>query len=236
VKRTFVIARRELRAHLSSPWAYVVTAAFVAVTGYGFAWSPITEWQTSIQGFLGWASFFLLFLAPALSMRLLAAEQELGTMEMLLTAPVKDREIVMGKYLASLVILGLMLGLTLYFPLLLFWFGDPDPGPVFTGYLGLGLLGAVFLAVGLFASSLTANQVVAFVVGSAILVILWYTGQAGNVVGGMAGEVLRYLSLSGSFPELGRGILDFRPIAYDLTLIVLFLFLTVRSLESRRWR
>jgi len=230
------IAKRELRVYFGLPWAYVVTAVFLVASGYGFGFREETYMDTTLRGFLGLASFFLLFLAPALTMRFFAKELESGTIELLLTAPVRDLEVVLGKFLASLGILAVMLALTLYYPLLLLWFGSPDPGPIASGYLGIFLLGAVFLAAGLFASSLTSNQVVAFVLGSGIILALWLLGNAADFAEGVAGSILRYASISSHFPDFGRGLLDTRGMVYYATLVVLFLFLTLRSLEMRRWR
>lgn len=230
------IAGRELRTYFGSAWSYIITAVFLTIAGYGFAWSPATYLETTIRGFLGWTSFFLLILAPALSMRLFAKEIELGTIELLLTAPVRDIEVVLGKYLASLGILTGMLILTLYYPLLLFWFGDPDFGPLVSGYLGIFLLGAVFLSVGLFASSLTSNQAVAFVLGSGMIFVFWFIGRAAYFMEGTTRDLLKHISLSGYFPDFCRGVIDTGAIVYLLSITALFLFLTLRSVEMRRWR
>jgi ABC-2 type transport system permease protein len=128
-----------------------------------------------------------------------------------------------------------MLALTLYYPILLIAFGDPDIGPIATGYLGLFLLGAAALAVGLFASSLTSNQIVAAVVAGGILFALWFVGMAAGLAPQALGEAIGYLSLSNYFPDFMRGVIDTRGIIYYLSLVVLFLFLAVRSLENSRW-
>ena len=236
MRNVIAIARREFLAYFSSPWSFVITALFLTITGYGFAWDQSTYMETTIRGFLGWGSFFLLFLAPALTMRLFAKELELGTIELIFTAPVRDIELVAGKYLASLGILSAMLILTLYYPSLLFIYGDPEWGPIASGYLGIFLLGAVFLSVGLFASSLTSNQVVAFVLAGAIIFIFWFLESAATSLGGLVGVVLLYISLSYHFPDFGRGVIDTGAIIFYLSVIALFLFLTLRSVESRRWR
>jgi ABC-2 type transport system permease protein len=236
MRNLWTIAAREWKSYFGSPWAFLITAVFLVIAGYGFGFSSITVMETTIQGFLGWGSFFLLFLGPALTMRLFAEEEKLGTIELLLTSPVRDVEVVLGKYLASVGMLLVMLGLTLYYPLLLSWFGHPDWGPIASGYLGIFLLGCLFLAIGLFASSLTANQIVAFVVGSAIVLVLWFIGHTATVAGDRMGKVLGYLALSSYFPAFGRGVIDTNAIVYYLSLIAVFLFLTVRSLETRRWR
>ena len=236
MRNILVILLRELKSYFGTPWSYVITAAFLVVAGYGFGWSSVTYLETSMQGFLGWASFFLLFLGPALTMRLLAEEEKLGTLELLMTAPVRDFEVVLGKFLAAMSMLGIMLIITLSYPLMLAWFGDPDWGPVFSGYLGIFLLGAIFLSIGLFASSLTSNQIVAYVVGSLILLSLWFIGHAANMVGNGWGELLRSISISTHFPAFGRGIIDSNAVIYYVSIVLVFLFLTIRSLETRRWR
>jgi len=235
VRNTTTIALREFKSYLASPMAYVVTGIFLVLTGFFFSIDPATYSQTSIIGFLGIGSILLLLLASVLTMRLLAEERKMGTLELLLTAPVRDSEVIAGKFLGSLGMLTAMLVLTFYYPLLLMWFGDPDWGPIVTGYLGLFLLGGVSLAVGLFASSLTSNQLVAAVVAGGILGALWFVGMAADLLPEALGEVINYLSLSYHFPDFMRGVIDTRGIIYYLSITVLFLFLAIRSLESSRW-
>jgi len=236
LRNILAIAGRELRLYFGTPSSYIIIAVFLFVCGYGFGWSRTTYLETSLQGFLGWGAFFLLFLGPAFTMRMLAEEEKLGTIELLLTAPVRDIEIVLGKYLAGLGVLSIMLVLTLYYPVLLAWFGDPDWGPIAGGYLGFFLLGAVFLSIGLFASSLTSSQIAAYMMGSALVLSTWFVGHAAGVLGETAGEFLRRISVSHYFPAFGRGVLDTNALVYYVSIICVFIFLTVRSLESRRWR
>ena len=235
MRNTTTIALREFKSYLASPMAYVVTGIFLVLTGFFFQSSPTTYSETSINGFLVWGSILLLLLASVLTMRLLAEEKKMGTLELLLTAPVRDSEIIMGKFLGSLGILTVMLALTFYYPILLWAFGDPDLGPIATGYLGLFLLGCTSLAVGLFASSLTSNQIVAAVVAGGILCALWFVGMAADLLPEAMGEVISYLSLYYHFPDFMKGVIDTRDIIYYLSITVLFLFLAIRSLESSRW-
>ena len=218
--------------------AYVVTAVFLVLTGTFFAtYLASTNYSdTSIRGFLDAAQILILLFAAVLTMRLIAEERKLGTWELLLTVPVRDTEIVLGKFLGSLAVLTGMLLLTLYYPILLMVFGDPDLGPIITSYLGLFLLGCAALAVGIFASSLTSNQIVAAVVGGGILFTLWFLGIAGNFVPGALGEVLSYISLSHHFPDFVRGIVDTKAIVYYLSVTALFLYMAIRSTETDRWR
>jgi ABC-2 type transport system permease protein len=235
VKNTATIALKELRSYLTSPMAYIVTGIFLALTGTFFALSSSTYYETSIDGFSNLGSILLLLLAAVLTMRLIAEEKKLGTWELLLTAPVRDSEVILGKFLGSLGILVVMLVLTLYYPILLWIFGDPDWGPILTTYLGLFLLGGVSLAVGLFASSLTSNQIVAAVVAGGILFALWYLGLAADLAPGQLGEILGYVSLSYHFPDFTSGVIDTRGIIYYLSVAALFLFLAARSIETSRW-
>jgi len=235
VRNTTTIALREFKSYLASPMAYVVTGIFLMLTGFFFQSSSSTYSETSINGFLVWGSILLLLLASVLTMRLLAEEKKMGTLELLLTAPVRDSEVIAGKFLGSLGILTVMLALTFYYPLLLWIFGDPDWGPIATGYLGLFLLGCTSLAVGLFASSLTSNQIVAAVVAGGILCVLWFLSMAADLLPEAMGEVIGYLSLSYHFPDFMRGVIDTRGIIYYLSITVLFLFLAIRSLENSRW-
>jgi ABC-2 type transport system permease protein len=216
--------------------AYVVTGIFLVLTGFLFSVSSTTYFETSIRGLWEfWGALLLLLLTAVLTMRLFAEERKMGTLELLLTAPVRDSEVIMGKFLGSLGILTVMLALTFYYPLLLMFFGDPDWGPIVTGYLGLFLLSCISLAVGLFASSLTSNQIVAVVLAIGILLGLWFMGMAADLLPEAMGEVIGYLSLYYHFPDFMKGIVDTRGVIYYLSVTVLFLFLTIRSLESSRW-
>lgn len=227
---------KEFKTYISAPSFYLMTALFLWVGGYGFGWSPVTYQESSMEGFLSWASFFLLFLGPALTVRLFAEEEKMGTLELLLTAPLKDAEVVFGKYLAALAGYILMLFGSLYFPLLLFFFGHPDGGPLLSGYIGLLLLGAVILAIGLFSSSLTANPILAYVLAGALVLLFWFIGQAGRGAGSGTEQILQVLSLSYYFPAFGRGLIETNAVLYYLSMAAVFLFLTLRSVESRRWR
>ncbi len=235
MRNTGAIALKEFKSYLASPMAYVVTGIFLVLTGFFFGISPATYSETSIRGFLETGSMLLLLLAAVLTMRLLAEERKMGTLELLLTAPVRDSEVIAGKFLGSLAVLAVMLALTLYYPILLISYGDPDIGPSATGYLGLFLLGCSSLAVGIFASSLTSNQIVAAVVAGGILFALWFLGFAAEWLPDAVAEIPGRLSLSFYFTDFTRGVVDTRAIIYYLSITALFLFLATRSLENSRW-
>lgn len=233
-----IIAGRELGAYLASPMAYVVTGIFLLLTGAAFSMylAGTSYSDTSIKGFLDSGPVLILLFATVMTMRLIAEERKLGTWELLLTAPASDAEIVLGKFAGSLAMFAAMLALTLLYPILLAVFGDPDLGPIATSYLGLFLIGGAALAIGIFASSLTSNQLVSAVVAGGILFALWFLGPAAGLLQGSAGEALAYLSLSRHMPDFARGIIDSRSVVYYLSLMAVFLYLAVRSVEADRWR
>ena len=234
---TFNIAWKETKSYFGTPAAYIVGAMFLGLTGVFFVadvTAPFAE--AGVRGIVEWASFFIIFLAPLLTMRLLAEEQKLGTLELLLTSPVRDWEVVLGKYIASFLILAAIVAVTLYYVVLLYSFGDPDTGPVLSGYLGLLLYGAAALAIGLLGSSLSSNQIVAAVVGIAILLMLSFVNLIADIVTGIASEVFNGMSMNEHIVDFSRGVIDTSSVVFFLSLTAIFLFLTIRSLETRRWR
>ena len=238
MRRIALICGKEIGTYFSSPMAYIVSAIFIALSGASFttylAQSSYSD--TSIRGFLETGQLLILLFSALLTMRLISEERKLGTWELLLTAPVREYEIVLGKFFSSLLVLSGMLILTLYFPILLMIFGDPDTGPILTSYLGLFLLGCASLAIGIFASSLTPNQIVSAVVAGGILFGLWFLGMVGSLIPEPLGEILSYFSLSQHFPGFVRGVVDTRDVIYYLSVTAVFLFLSVRSIETERWR
>jgi ABC-2 type transport system permease protein len=234
---TIAIMRKELRTYFASPLAYVVIAAFLAGAGLFFA---ILIWAqqgatSSLDIVFTNMPVVLLFLGPVLTMRLLAEEQKAGTVEVLLTSPVRDWEVVIGKYLASLVLFLIPVAITLLYPLALNRYTPPDLGPIIGGYIGLILFGASFLAVGLFTSSLTQNQVVAALVAIILLLAMWLIAVFAGNTRPPVSDILNYVSIISHYNEFSQGLIDTRNIVYYLIVIVGSLFLTTRSLESRRW-
>lgn len=231
------IAVKEFKSYLASPMAYIIISVFLLGSGFFFVYSSTTTTETSIRGLLG-SPFYIvlvLLLMAILTMRLLAEERKLGTIELLMTAPVRDSEVIIGKFLGSVGVLLVMLAFTIYYPIMLIVFGDPDTGPIGTGYLGLFLLGCASLAVGIFASSLTSNQIVSAVVAGGILLGLWFLSAAAASLPQVIGNVIGYFSPATYFSDFVQGIIDTRGIIYYLSIIALFLFLAVRSLENSRW-
>ncbi len=231
------VALKEIQIYFSSPVAYIVALIFMALSGFFFVrdlGNPFPE--ASMSNFFQGATFLLIPLAPALTMRLLAEEQKLGTIELLLTSPVRDWEVILGKYVACTVFLLFLLALTSYYVILLLVFATPDPGPIYSGYIGLLLYGMAALSVGILTSTLTSNQIIAAVVGTGILVVLYATAFVSDVVTGVWATIFSQLGFTVHFNDFDRGIIDSTHIVYFVTATALFLFLSIRALESRRWR
>ncbi len=236
MRNVLILASKELKSYFVSPVAYVILGAYLVASGFFFWYYLAASQEASMRYVFGTLSFVLLLLSPLLTMRLLSEEQRTGTIEILLTGPIRDIELVLGKFLFSLIFLIVMLGLTLYYPLLLSQFGQPDAGPIYAGYLGVFLFGASFLAIGLLMSSLTQNQIIAAVLTFITLIILWTIDGASNFFGGTGAEVVQYLSMTRHMADFSKGVIATKDIIYFLSLVAVGLFLTARSLETRRWR
>ena len=236
MRNVWIIAKRELYAYFISPIAYLVAAAFTFLCGLFFV-GGVTQWQdATLQSVFGSLSIVLIFVAPVLTMRLLAREQDLGTIELLLTAPVRDWEVVVGKFLASYLFYLGMVAVTGVYPLILLRYGNPDLGAIGAGYLGLVLLGAALLSLGVLTSSLTRNQVIAAVIGVVASVSLWLLDIVSPVFRGTAQDVVSYLTPSGHYYGFVEGIIDTRDLVYYVSATAVFLFLASQVLQSRRWQ
>jgi len=236
MRNAWAVATRELRSYFLSPLAYVVIALFLVLSGYLFALILANGREASLRGLVQNVSVLYLFIVPAISMRLLAEEQRTGTVELLLTNPVQEWEIVTGKFLASVMLVLVMLGLTLLFPLFLFIYGNPDRGPIITGYVGIFLQAAAFLSIGLWASSLTQNQIVAAIVSFALLLILWLSENLGQFLGGTIGSIISYTSVITHFQSFPQGVIQSNDVIYYLSLVLAGIVLSTLSLQSRRYR
>jgi len=238
MRNVLAITGKELRTYFASPVAYVVTAGFLLIMGIFFAFvimQPLGSQTASLEPVLGSAPVILLLLAPALTMRLLAEETRSGTMELVLTSPVRDGEVVLGKYLASLLLFLFMLALTLVYVVVLLRFGNPDRGVLVSSYVGAVLFGAAFLAVGVLASALTQNQIVAAVISLATLLALWLIDIFASLTRGVLADVLSYLSIIARYNDFMRGVISSQNVIYYLSVIAVALFLATRALETRRW-
>jgi ABC-2 type transport system permease protein len=237
----FVIAKRELYAYFVSPIAYVAIAVYLVICGFIF-WLEVNGmalygYSPSLANQLSTMAFLWLFFAPPLTMRLLAEEQRMGTLELLLTSPVRDWEVVLGKFLASLAVLLLTVVLTLSYGVILKLYGNPDLGPMAAGYLGLFLAAGALLSIGVLASALTQNQVVAAVVALVINLVLWIISAAGQAGSGtIITQILNQLGFYEHTSNFWRGVIDTNDIVYYVSVMALCLFIATRALETRRWR
>jgi ABC-2 type transport system permease protein len=249
------VFKKEMRLYFGSPVAYVVFTFFLVISGWFFSQIFLFYSDISMRSFMQPQfgqnlnitdnvlrplftnmSVVLLFFMPMLTMRLFAEEKRSGTMELLLTYPVRDGEVLAGKFLAAAGLYAVLLALTLLYPGLIAYFSRVEWGPILTGYLGLVLIGLTFLAVGLLVSSLTENQIVAGFGTFGILLAFWVIGWGAEFAGGNLRAVLQYLSVTEHLDAFSRGLIDTKDLVYYGSAIVLALFLTMRSLESKRWR
>ena len=238
MKNIINIFRKEFRAYFSSPIAYIFIISFLGVTNWLFFRTFFLASQSSLRPFFSLLPWVFLFLAPAITMRSWAEEKKLGTIEILMTLPVKEYEVVIAKFLSSFVFLILTLCLTFPLPLTVMVLGSPDPGPIWGGYAGAFLLGGAYLAIGLFSSSLTENQIVAFIVSIMLCFALLIVGEDFVLINvpSVLVPVFSYLGLGAHFQSIGRGVIDSRDILYYFSVIGFFLFLNQISVESRKWK
>ena len=239
MRNIVLLARRELGAYLKSPMGYVIVAIVLFMQGLFFntmvlGGSPKFSAEV-LQQYFAFAVFFSAVAAIILSMRLLAEEKQLGTLTLLLTSPIKDHEIVLGKFISALIFFSGMMVLTLYMPALIFVNGKVSVGHILGGYLGLILLGMSTLAIGLFASAIAPNQLVALVAGVAITAGFWVLYWGTRVMDPPVKEVVAFLS---PWKHLAwqNGILHSRDIFYFVAVTYFFLLLTTHVLQARRWR
>jgi ABC-2 type transport system permease protein len=253
MRNVLAIAGKELRGYFSSPIAYVVIGLFALIFGW-FFYVPLSFFnRQSMQMSMGMggslninqmliapmltnAGVVILFLMPMITMRTYAEEKRSGTMELLLTSPVTDTQIILGKFLGVLGLYGAILAVTLIHIAILFIYGTPAWKPVVTGYIGLFLMGASFLSIGLLISSLTKNQIVAGIATFAVVLMLWVINWMGSFVGPTAQAVLGHLSITDHLEDFARGVLDTKHFVYYLSFIAFGLFLTAKAVDSERWR
>jgi ABC-2 type transport system permease protein len=235
LKNVPTIFKKELRSYFNSPIAYIVMVVFLGFTGYFFAGNLFLMNVASMRMMFELVPGVFLFVIPAITMRLLSEELKAGTIELLATRPIHDIEIVLGKFLSAWALIGLALSPTLIYYITIASLGKIDNGPVIGGYIGLLLMAGVYVAVSLFASSLTENQVVAFIIGFLFVFVLFMLDKVlVYVPEGLTG-IIEYLGIDYHFSSIARGVIDTRDIVYFLTLLGFSLYGTVLSLERRKW-
>lgn len=236
MRNTWLFFQKELRAYFNSPVAYIVLTVFLLITGFFFTSSLFLIGQASMRSLFSLVPIVFLFFVPAITMRLLAEEKKSGSIELLVTLPTRDWEIVLGKFLAAWMLVAVAVGLTLIYTLSVALLGDLDGGETAAGYLGLLLLGGAFAAIGTWSSSLTKNQIVAFIIGLAIIAALYLVDDLLPVLPMGWAPVLQFVSVSYHFENIARGVIDTRDLVYYASLIFLMLYLAHNALESRKWK
>ena len=248
MSNTLAIAHKELKGYFASPIAYIVLGFFALMFGF-FFYSLLLFFDRGAVGgqsvnvneqlirpvFLN-ATVIFLFVLPMVTMRTYAEEKRSGTMELLLTAPLTDLQIIIGKFLGAMGLFASMLALSLIHMAVIFWRGNPEPLPVLTTYLGMLLMGGCFVSLGLLISSLTRNQIVAAMATFGIFILLWVIDWMGSLMGPTVRALFEYLSITGHFEDFTRGVLDTKHLVYYASFIIFGLFLTMRSVETERWR
>jgi ABC-2 type transport system permease protein len=234
---------REMRAYFVSPLAYVVLFFFLFVNGFVFSYlaaalsDPRAPAGPPMTFFFSWTPLFLLILSVVLTMRLLAEELRSGSIEVLMTAPVTEGQVIAGKYLAAFTFFSILWMPTLAYAAIIDHYSEVDWGPVAAGYLGILLVGALFLSIGTFVSAMTSSQLVAAMVTGALLLVLLFLSLLADIFAGeTAKQVFSYLSLSQHIDELSRGIVDSRRLVFYASSTLFFLFLASRALEDKKWR
>ena len=244
--KTLAVIRKELASYFAGPLVYVVIGAFLAVTGYEF-YTTLNSYVTFGFGmnilenfwenfFVNHIGFYLLIVVPLFTMRLLAEERRLGTIELLYTYPLRDREIMVGKYVACLLVFLVFLAGTLLYPIIVYTIQPYDPWPFVARYLGAVLFLGACVAAGLFVSSLTDSQVVASSCTFVLLLLFWIITWNEAAVSSTFLTALSQLSTFDHFNTFSKGVIDLKDVTYFVLFIALFLFLTLRSMESRQWR
>ena len=253
MSNVLTIAQKELKSYFASPIAYIIIGFFALVFGWFYFVSLTFFMQASMQmGMPGQGqvnintmairpllqnvSVVALFVLPLITMRTYAEEKRSGTIELLLTSPLTDTQIILGKFFGALGLYALMLAVTLIHIAILFIYGNPEWKPIVSGYLGLLLMGASFLSIGLLISSLTKNQIVAGMVTFAVLLLMWTLSWMADSAGPTMQKVLMALSITDHFDDFSKGVIALNHIVYYLSFITFGLFLTAKSVDSERWR
>jgi ABC-2 type transport system permease protein len=252
MRNVIAIAEKELRSYFSSPLGYIIIGFFALLYGWFFVFllryfvqasmqlgggqQSINVNQMMIRPLLQNVTILILFVLPGITMRTYSEEKRSGTMELLLTSPLTDLEIILGKFFGAMGLFAVMLGVTLIPIGMLFMYGRPEWKPLVTAYIGMLLLGGCFVAVGLFISSLTKNQIVSFVVTFAVFLFLWVITWVGSALGPTGEKLATYLSIIDHLDDFTKGVIDTSHVVYYLSFIAFGLFLTAKSVDSERWR
>ncbi len=236
IKPIYSLLKKELMHYFNSPIAYIFIGVFLVISNWLFFSSFFLVGQNNMRGFFALLPWIFLFLAPAITMRLWAEEKKTGTIEFLLTLPVTYWQVSIAKFLSGIIFLGLALIATFSIPITLMYLGDVDLGPIIGGYLGAILLGGAYISLGMFVSSLTKNQIIAFVIGS-LACFLFFIAGADFILArtpAVITPVMKFIGLGNHFHSISRGVIDTKDIIYYSSFIFFFIWLNVKKLELSR--
>lgn len=225
---------KEVKSYFFSPIAYVLIAMFILISSILFM-SNLLYGIGEFNSNLSTMGYILIFIIPILTMRILAEDRKNGSEVLLITSPLRLSEIVLGKYFAALFVFFVMVLVSFVYPIILVAFGASVTPQLVGGYVGFILLGASFIAVGLFASSITENQIIAAVISFVALLIMWIADGIGSMVGGIFAKILYWFSLLSRYEDFNKGILSLSAIIYYISFIAVFIFITAMNIERRRW-
>lgn len=259
MQATLAIYNKEFRSFFYSPMAYIILAFFTVLTGLFFYFNlsgfveacmrsdmmaqqyrmgpqPMNVNLMLIRGYFWNIALISLFTLPAITMRLYSEEKRLGTVELLYTAPITPTQIILGKYMAGLALYIVMLIPTMLFMAFLYMYGSPDFMPILSGYIGLLMLGSAFIAIGIFISTTTENQIIAAIGGFAVSLLLWLMGMGASFAGPSLAPVLEYISIITHFEDFSQGVIDTGHIIYYFLFTFVGLYFSLKLIESVKWR
>lgn len=235
MRQILTIGGRQFRSYFNGPVAYIVICIVLLTLGF-FFWNTFFLFgRASAREMFRWLSLILVFALPALTMGLLAEEKRTGTIELLITLPVTEAQVILGKFLGAFGLYAVLLALTVTYPISVSTLGNLDWGPIWSGYLGLLLQGSAVLAIGLMASSWTNNQLIALFVALALSVFFWVLDKVVALLPTNAASVLEWLSFDYHFQSMARGVVDLRDVLFFVSMTAFALAVAFRALESRRW-
>jgi len=232
----FTVFKREFQSFFNSPIAYIVITVFLLFCGWLFFQQFFLMGQATMRPLFGLIPILFMFFAPAITMRLIAEERKTKTISLLMTLPIGNAEIILGKFLAAETLLGIALLLTLPYALTVGSIGMLDWGPVWGGYLGALLMGAAYLAVGMFCTSLTSNQIVAFILGLGICFVFFIVDKVLMFLPGWLSTIFQYLSVDYHFQNIARGVIDLRDVVFYLSFIAAFIMYSIYAVQRENWR
>ena len=234
MKQIWAITKKEFSSYFNSLVAYIVITVFLLITGWLFMQQFFLMGQASVRSLFSIMPLLFMFFAPAITMRLISEERKTGTLELLITLPIRNRDVIIGKFLAALGLLGVAIILTVSYPITISFLGELDWGPVIGGYIGLVLLGAGYLALGTFCSTITRNQIVSFIVALALCFVVFILDKILMFAPAFMASTLEFLCIDYHFNNIARGVIDTRDLIYYATFITMFLVLSVYSLGNEK--